>query len=307
LIFVLATGTRYPTLQGAVDALPAEGGEITLSPGVYREKVVIDKPHVRLQGVGARPQEVVIAWGDGAINAGGTFKSASLHVSGDDFRADNLTIQNDYSLRATQPSQAVALSVTGDRAVFTRVRLLGAQDTLHAGSKKCAEGTPCPVSRQYFKDCYIEGNVDFIFGDSKAFFDHCEIHAIAHDEIMLTAHWRLSPSEDRAYVFDHCSVTADAGARNIYFGRPWRDYAAVVFMNTDVRADLNPEGWREWHPGETQRLQTAYYAEYGSTGWGGSMSAREPHAHKLADVDLARWNMKLFLAGDDGWTPNLVR
>lgn len=307
LILITATAKSYETLQKAVDALPSEGGEITLAPGVYREKVVIDKPNVRLQGVGQKPQEVVLVWGDGAVNVGGTFKSATLHVSGDNFHADNLVIQNDYSLRSTQPSQAVALSVTGDRAIFSRVRLLGAQDTLYAASPKCT-AEPCRVSRQYFRDCYIEGHVDFIFGDSKAFFDRCEIHALPHDEILLTAHARTAADQHRAYVFDHCTITAEALARNIYFGRPWRDYASVVFMNTDIEADLNPAGWREWHPGETQRLLTANYAEYHSTGRGaGNMAAREPHAHTLSDAEAAQWSLQTFLSGTDGWAPGGIR
>jgi pectinesterase len=302
-IIISATGKVYVTLQSAVDALPDTGGEITLAPGVYREKVSITRPGVRLQGVGAQPADVVLVWSDGAINVGGTFKSATLNVSGDDFRADNLTIQNDYSLRASPPSQAVALSVTADRAIFSRVRLLGAQDTLYAATKKCAAGESCATSRQYFRGCYIEGHVDFIFGDSKAFFDRCEIHAIAHPEILLTAHSRTAPGQDSAYVFDRCRITAEPDARNVYFGRPWRDYAAVVFMNTDIAADLNPLGWREWHPGETQRLRTAYYAEYRSSGKSVDSSGREPFAHQLADDEVAQWSLQSFLAGTDQWHP----
>src|SRR6185503_6550017 len=148
-IVISATGKTYETLQSAVDALPESGGEITLGPGVYREKVTIARRGVRLQGAGGAPDDVTLVWSDGAIQVGGTFRSATLNVTGDDFRADNLTVQNDYSLRDNPPSQAVALSVTGDRAVFSRVRLLGAQDTLYAGSKKCASATgPCPASRQ---------------------------------------------------------------------------------------------------------------------------------------------------------------
>ncbi|HEY5808623.1 MAG TPA: pectinesterase family protein, partial [Povalibacter sp.] len=203
---------------------------------------------------------------------------------------------------AALQSQAVALAVTADRAVFDRVRLLGAQDTLYAGSRKCAQ-EPCPVSRQYFRDCYVEGHVDFIFGDAKAFFDRCQIHAIAHDEIMLTAHSRTAPDQDKAYVFDRCRITADPDARAIYFGRPWRDYAAVIFMNTSIDANLHPEGWREWTPGTTERLKTAYYAEYRSSGPGGDISKRESHAHQLSDAEAAQWELRTFLAGSDHWDP----
>ncbi len=130
-------GASFISLQAAVDALPADGGEILLPPGEYREKIVIDKPNVRLRGLGTSPGDVVIVWSDAAVTAGGTFRSATLHSSGDNFRVENLTIQNDYHKRSDQRSQAVALSVTGDRVVIDHVRLLAAQDTLYAGTKKC--------------------------------------------------------------------------------------------------------------------------------------------------------------------------
>jgi len=285
---ITANGASHPTLRAAVDALPATGGEIVLAPGEYREKVTIDKPGVTLRGAGARPQDVVIVWDDASVKVGGTVKSASLTVSGDDFRASNLTIQNDYELRVVPHSQAVALAVTGDRALFERVRLLGAQDTLYAASKKCAT-EPCPVSRQIFRDCYIEGHVDFIFGDSKAYFDRCRIHAIAHDEIMLTAHARTAPDQDKAYVFDRCRVTGDPGAKTIYFGRPWRDYARVIFLDTQLDVAIHPEGWREWTPGKTDRLKLVYYAEHGSKGINAKQDTREPHAIRLTSLEARQW------------------
>lgn len=296
-----SNGTSFLSLQAAVNALPASGGEILLPPGEYREKIVIDKPNVRLRGQGRNPSDVIIVWSDAAATAGGTFRSATLHVSGDNFRAENLTIQNDYHKRSDQRSQAVALSVTGDRAVFDNLRLLGAQDTLYAGSKKCGTD-PCPISRQYFSNCYIEGHVDFIFGDSKAFFERCQIHAIAHPEILITAHARTAPDQDRAFVFNYCTVTGEKDAR-IYFGRPWRDYAAVIFMNTQVEGDLDPEGWREWTPGKTDRLKLAYYAEFNTQGRSSDMSKRQSHTKILSAAEAQRWSLAAFLSGSDGWNP----
>jgi pectin methylesterase-like acyl-CoA thioesterase len=299
---ITAGATEFPTLQAAVDALPDAGGEILLAPGTYREKVNVARAHVRLRGTGRKPGEAVIVWGDAHSTVGGTIKSATLTASGDDFRADNLTIRNDFTWQSNDGSQAVALAVTGDRAEFRRVRLLGAQDTLYAGSRKCA-AEPCPVSRQYFRDCYIEGHVDFIFGDANAFFDRCEIHALAHPEIMLTAHSRTAPEQEKAYVFDHCRITADPGAGTIYLGRPWRDYARVIFMNTRMDAAVHPEGWREWTPGATERLKTAYYAEYRPRGPHASVAHREPLSHQLSAAEAQRWQKRVFLAGGDGWQP----
>jgi len=295
--FKVGKGGAYATVQAAVDAVPADGGTLELAPGEYREKLEIAKPNVRLIGKGKRPQDVVLVWSDGAITAGGTFKSASVNVSGDGFRARNLTIQNDYHLKDARPSQAVALAITADRAVLEKVRLLGAQDTLYAASKKTAP------SRQYFKDCYIEGHVDFIFGDAKAFFDRCHIHGIAHETVMITAQSKVRPDQDSAYVFDRCRITADAGVGELWFGRAWRPYATVIFMRTRIDAKLHPEGWREWTPGKTETLNTATYAEYASTGQGASPSTREPRSRQLPPEQAKAWSRDVFLARPDGWRP----
>ena len=287
----------YKTLTAAVEALPAVGGTIELAPGEYREKVTIAKPNVRLIGRGARPQDVVVVWSDGARTSGGTFKSFTMNVSGDGFRAKNLTIQNDYHLKDPNPSQAVALAITADRAVLEQVRLLGAQDTLYAASKKDKP------SRQYFKDCYVEGHVDFIFGDAKAFFDRCHIHGIAHPTVMITAQSKVRADQDSAYVFDRCRITADRDAKEIWFGRAWRPLATVIFMRSHIEAPLEPAGWREWTPGKTETLNTATFAEYASTGPGASPGTREPRSKQLTADQAKVWGRKTFLAGPDGWTP----
>lgn len=287
----------YQTLQAAIDALPSGGGDIQLAPGIYREKVVVTKPSVHVAGTGKKPSDVVIVWSGGAINVGGTFHSATVDSSGDDFRLDNLTVQNDYSLNpANPPSQAVALSVTGDKDVFTRVRLLGAQDTLFAN-----KGRGGRMARQYFADCYIEGHVDFIFGNAKAYFERCELHGIAHQSVMYTAQSKATPEEDSAYVFEHCTLTADPAAQGISLGRAWRAYATVIFLNTKMEAAVIPEGWREWTPGKTDTLKTATYAEYKSSGPGASPSTREPYSRQLSDKEVEQWSMKRFF-GD--WLPS---
>lgn len=287
-------------LASALAALPPQGGDVLIAPGVYREKLSIETSGVRLIGTGRAPADVVLVWSDGARTAGGTFKSSTLNVSGDDFVASNLTIQNDYHLKDPQRSQAVALSITSDRAVLDRVNLLGAQDTLYAASRKGRA-----PSRQYFSRCRIEGHVDFIFGDAKAFFDQCHIHCLANDEILITAQSKNAPDQDSAYVFDRCVITAEPQAGDIYLGRAWRPYAAVIFMRTAIRARLAPAGWREWHPGRTTTLDTAYFAEFASTGPGGDVSAREPRARQLTAAQAARWAKGPFLAGPDGWRPKV--
>ncbi|WP_375779206.1 pectinesterase family protein [Bradyrhizobium sp. ma5] len=297
LLFVShADGTAYHSVQAAIDALPAQGGDIEIAPGIYREKVKVVKSGVHLKATGKKPDDTVIVYGDGAINVGGTAHSATLDASGDDFRLDNLTIQNDYARNPANPSsQAVALSVTGDRDVIIRVRLLGAQDTLFAG-----KGPNGRMARQYFSDCYIEGHVDFIFGNAKAYFRRCELHGIANQAVVYTAQSKGTPDEDSAYVFDHCRLTADSSARYLALGRAWRPYATVIFLSTKIDAPVIPEGWREWNP-ETNTLRTAYYAEYRSSGIGANPAGREPYSHQLTDSEVAKWFLEAFFGGDTDW------
>jgi len=289
----------YRSVQAAVDALPDTGGTILIAPGTYREKLHVTRNGVHLRGLGARPQDVVLVYGDSAIVAGGTLRSATLTSSGDDFHLQHLTVQNDYARDpAAVPSQAVALAITGDRDVIDDVRLLGAQDTLYAN-----KGPNGRMARQYFTRCYIEGHVDFVFGNAKAWFDRCELHGIAHLSVMFTAQSKLLADEDSGYVFDHCVLTADPAATGIALGRPWRDYATVVFLDTRIEAPVIPAGWREWTPGKTSRLSTAYYAEYRSTGPGASPATREPYAHQLTDAEAQTWSAAAFFKGDLEWLP----
>ena len=312
-VTVAADGSGdYKDVQAAVDAAPVGGIVIQVKPGVYKQVLRITASGVELRGLGAKPEDVVLTYDNSAKIAGGTTKSASVTVTGDDFYAENLTFENSWERIHTsehEGSQAVALLVSGDREVFRRVRLLGAQDTLYANSKTChsteeiAANDPCRAARQYFFDCYIEGHVDFIFGDAKAVFNHCEIHAVAHQVVTITAQSRVYPNEDSGYLFLDCTVTGDAGATNILLGRPWRAYATVDFVNTDFKAKLNPAGWAEWNG----KLKTSEYAEFGSYGLSGDVKDRIAPAKVLTTLEAEKLTVKAWLEGADGWDADHIR
>jgi pectin methylesterase-like acyl-CoA thioesterase len=194
--------------------------------------------------------------------------------------------------------------VTGDRAVFRDVRLLGNQDTVYAAGKGCsAEAKSCAPARQYFADCYIEGNVGFIFGDGKAVFENCDIHNTLHKGGYVTAQGKNVADEDSAFVFSHCRLTAEPGVTGVWLGRPWRPYASVIFLNTEMGGRVSPAGWREWHPGETHYLETVFCAEYNSSGPGAHPHERDPHAKFLTAEEAAQSETESFLAGKAGWNP----
>jgi polygalacturonase len=308
-LYVAADGTGdFYSIQRALDAAPKSGALVLVAPGTYREVLTIDKPNIRLRSASPDASKTVVVNDRSSGTAGGTLHSATVNVSADNFFAENITFQNDFN--ATHPqlpagSQALALLVKGDRAIFHNVHLLGNQDTVYAGSRNCSpDGADCIPARQYFSDCYIAGNVDFIFGDGKAVFDRCEIHSTPHAGGYITAQAKHYPEEDSGFVFNQCKITADSDVTNsVYLGRPWRLYATVVYLNTEMGDKIDPAGWREWHPGETHSIETVFYAEYGSTGPGAHHDQRDPHTRFLTPEQARQYAPSIFLRGSDGWDP----
>ena len=337
---VAADGTaEYKTVQSAIDSIPAEGGTVLIAPGSYREQVVIKQSHVTLRSATTDPTKTIIVDDTSQGTRGTKASYATVHVLGDDFHAENITFENDFNRTHEQTgsgSQAQALNVEGDRNILKNVRILGNQDTLYIGAKRCGQagnlrspapatgvvpGTPAPAgaptayaptaapctplpTRSFFTHCFISGNVDFIYGDGNAVFDDCEIHSTLHDAGgYLTAQGKFRPDQQSAFVFNHCRLTAEPGQANVWLARPWRPYATVIYMNTEMGAHILPAGWREWHPGDTHYLDTVYYAEYKSTGPGANPAARVPQSHQLTAAEAKKYETATFLAGTDHWNP----
>ena len=289
--------TDYTTIQQALDHAPdTANGRVIISivPGVYHERVVVtrNRPHVTLLGLGKDPSEVVITASQNHDSAGGTFNSATVEVDGDEFEADNVTFEN----AAGNTGQAVAIAVRSDRAVFKRCRFLADQDTLFAD-----------FGRQYYVDSYIRGGVDFIFGNATAVFDHDTIEEIRLG--YLTAQSRTSPVQTTGYVITNSRVissidpsTKTPQRSGFFLGRPWRLYSRVIFMNTELPADLDPQGWSVWNKSDAYPPQ-AFYAEFHNTGPGADTSHRAPWPHQLTAAEAKTYEPANFLRGTDHWNP----
>jgi polygalacturonase len=309
-LYVAADGTGdYYSIQRALDMAPKIGGAVlSVSPGVYREVITVDKPNITIRSANPDPSKTVIVNDRSAGQSGGTLHSATVNITADNFFAENVTFQNDFNRtheQTPQGSQALALLVTGDRAIFHNIHLLGNQDTIYLGSRGCTQNTQgCTPTRQYFSDCYVEGNVDFIFGDSKAVFENCEIHSTPHNGGYLTAQSKHYPEEDSGFVIDHSKLTADPGVvGNAFLGRPWRAYSTVIYMHTWMGDKIAPAGWSEWHAEQTHMLDTAYYAEFDSSGPGAHHDERDPHTHFLTPDEAKQYEPSVFLRGSDNWNP----
>jgi polygalacturonase len=309
-LYVARDGTGdYYSIQRAIDVAPVGGAVVSVAPGIYHEVLTINKPNIVLRGAYQDASMTLVVADKSSGTAGGTLHSATVNVLADDFLAQNISFVNDFNQthpQLPQGSQAVALLVRGDRDIFENVRILGNQDTLYAGVGECSGSgadRACPVARQYFDRCLIEGNVDFIFGDGKTVFDHCVIRSNQHFEGFITAQSKSYAGQDSAFVFHDCRLVAAPGVENVYLGRPWRPYATVVFLNTWMDAQIVPAGWREWHPGETDYLPTVSYAEYHSSGPGADDLLREPHSSQLSRQQAEKFEPQDFLRGSDGWNP----
>lgn len=200
----------------------------------------------------------------------GTFRTFTLRVCGSDITLKNITIENN----SARLGQAVALHTEGDRLRFIGCRFLGHQDTIYTGRG----GT-----RLLFRDCYIEGTTDFIFGPSTAWFENCTIKSKADSYITAAS----TPADvEYGYVFNRCRLIADEGVTKVYLGRPWRPYAYTLFMNCTLGSHIVPAGWENWRNPDNEK--TARYAEYNNSGEGANTKQRVAWSRQLTKKEVEK-------------------
>lgn len=294
-IFVARDGTgEFRTLSEAIEVCRAfmdYTKVIYVKKGLYKEKVVVPQWLTNIEIVGEDRDETIITYDDhaniklpGTDRGMGTFRSYTMRVEGNGITFKNITIENN----AAQLGQAVALHTEGDRLTFINCRLLGNQDTIYTGTA----GT-----RLYFKDCYIDGTTDFIFGPSTAWFENCTIHSKRNSYVTAAS----TPKDVKyGYVFNNCRLTAAPGVTKVYLGRPWRDYGYTLFMNCELGAHIRPEGW---HPWQKERMNTARYLEYNNRGEGASTEGRAAWSRRLTKKEAAEVTLQNVFTIRDTWTP----
>lgn len=295
---------NYKTIQEAVNSVRDLGPyrvTIHIKKGVYHEKLVIPSWKTKITLLGEDKGNTIITNGDfsGKANPGGkdefgkdkftTYTSYTVLVQGDDFIADNLTIENS----AGRVGQAVALHVEGDRCIIKNCRLIGNQDTLYAATAQ---------SRQLYQDCYIEGTTDFIFGEATVVLQHCTIKSLLNSYVTAAA---TTQRQKFGFVLLNCKLIADTSTTKVFLGRPWRPYAKTVYINCELGNHIVPQGWNPWN-GDAMfpdKIKTVYYAEYGNTGLGGSITNRVQWSKQLTSEEVKSYTIKNILGGTDNWDP----
>ena len=311
----------YTCIQEAVDALPETGGEILVRTGVYREKLVIHRNHVFLTGEDR--EKTVITWNgcakdryaDGTEK--GTFLSSTLMTTGRDITVENLTVRKDAG-DGRAVGQAVAVYAAGDRGTWRNCILDARQDTLFCGPLRmpnvtedigprtgCAERAfrvedgHLTFSRQYFDNCYIRGDVDFIFGSYRCWFERCTLFMNERGGWYTAAN--TNEAQPYGFVFRRCRLTGACGAGEAFLGRPWRKYARTVFLECEMDEHVAPEGFSDW---DVERVVTDRCGEWQTTGVRADQDTRHPAQKRLTDTEAANITVFRVLGGDDGWKPD---
>ncbi|WP_428940444.1 pectinesterase family protein [Fontivita pretiosa] len=278
-------GGQFTTVQAAINAVPANSPVryvINIAPGRYSEQIRVDKPNITLRGTGGSASATVLTYHETA-QPGNRLANASAAVQARDFIAENLTFENSAG---DNRGAALAMYVDADRAVFNNVRFLSWQDTLRPEK-----------GRHYFFNCYIEGDVDFIYGKGQAYFENCTLYAKAGGYI--TAQGRESATETNGFVFHHATVGGSAPNGSVYLGRPWQPYARVIFLESYLGPVIHPSGWATW---SGDNHLTSYFAEYANTG-PGAAGQRPAWTYRLTASEIGAFSMSSWLAGSDNWNP----
>ncbi|RYP93111.1 hypothetical protein DL770_000768 [Monosporascus sp. CRB-9-2] len=285
---VAKSGGDFSTIQAAVNSLSTSNAKdqcIFINPGTYKEQVLVSSRAARLTIYGytsdtasyAKNQVTItssLSQKDGLSND----ETATLRVKADNFRLYNVNVENGYG----EGSQAVALSAYADSGYYA-CQFTGFQDTVLSN-----------VGSQLFAKSMILGATDFVFGqEATSWFEACDIRVVEKSlgyitgrfylvvpddyeyvaNVEMTANGREDDSSPSFYVFNNCNVAAASG-HNVpngayYLGRPWREYARVVFQNTALSAVINPDGWRIWNSGDP-RTDGVLFGEYANSGEGAS-------------------------------------
>lgn len=301
------TDCDYFTISEAVQAVPYETpAVIYISEGTYREKIFCEKKDVTF--VGAGMDKTILEYGDGAFDEmpdgskRGTFRSYTAFFGGNRIAVKDMTIVNTAG-PGKQAGQALAVYADAAVCSFERVRLDGYQDTLFMAPLPTAERQkngfmgprflgPRLKSSQYYKDCVIAGDVDFIFGGADAVFDDCEI-------ILKGNGYITAPCETPGglgMVFRRCKVKVTAqdgkGEGRFFLGRPWRDTARAVFLDCVMDDKISPLRFSGWGAEDKDQPET-FMGEYRSRDEAGAltdMSGKNPWVRDIDEAGAAENN-----------------
>ena len=297
----------FNSIQQAVDSIPAGTPEtIYIKKGIYKERVEVIKNNISF--VGESTDDTIITESyyarmimpDGSKR--GTFRSYTFFVYADNFTASNLTFENAAGF-GDEFGQAIAVYAEGDNITFRNCKILGHQDTLFTGPLPMKEKQPGGftgptidgirrVVHQLYEDCYIAGEIDFIFGSATAYFKNCTLFALNRNQEINAYYTAPSTYEGQAfgYVFESCTFTGNCPPKSVALSRPWRIHAKTVLLNCNYSDQIIDEGFTDWNKPESH--ETVYYAEYNGHGEGFKPEKRAAYVHQLNESEAAHYTLE---------------
>ncbi|KAI4332648.1 hypothetical protein L6164_017540 [Bauhinia variegata] len=292
----------YKTIKEALAVASKRSGTkrfvVYVKPGIYEENLDIGKSLKNIMMYSDSMRFAVITGSRSVVGGSTTFNSATVAVTGDGFIARGITFRN---TAGPQNHQAVALRSGADLSVFFRCGFEGYQDTLYVHSQ-----------RQFYKECYIYGTVDFIFGNAAVVFQNCMIYArrpMDNQKNTVTAQGRSDPNQNTGIIIHNSRVMAAPdlvpvlSSFQTFLGRPWKEYSVTVFMKTYLDTLVDPAGWLEWN-GDFA-LNTLYYGEYRNLGPRASTSNRvnwRGYHVITSETEASKFTVENFIAGNS-WLP----
>ncbi|XP_057425983.1 probable pectinesterase 55 [Lotus japonicus] len=278
---------NFTTIQSAIGSVPSNNRHwvsINVKAGIYREKLVIrdDQPYILLQGEGKT--KTLVEWGDHDT----TSQSPTFSTMAEYIVVKYISFINSYNNNPPQP--AVAALVSGDKSYFLSVGFFGFQDTLWDN-----------YGHHYYKSCTIQGAVDFIFGAGQSLYEDCDIRVIAGRlgpgiSGYITAQGRTSLRETNGFTFKSCFIN---GTGTTYLGRPWKEYARVIFHNCKILNIIQPQGWDNRPYPNFYRNQLSF-GEYNNYGPGSHSPQRVKWINKLS-LSTVQWMSSFAFIDTVGW------
>ncbi|KAK8709823.1 hypothetical protein V6N13_060825 [Hibiscus sabdariffa] len=295
---------KYDSIAKAVAEIPKKSKErfiILIKAGIYKERVIIPKGFTNVMLIGEGPTKTIITDSvsvEKTIPRPTTFNTATVSAAGMGFIAKGITFENSIG---PEGHQAVALRASGDMSAFYNCHFNGYQDTLYAH-----EG------RQFYRDCTITGTIDFIFGDARAVFQNTLLvvrKPLENQACIVIAEGRKSSESSGGYVFHNCTFSGDKDylpVRNknkSYLNRPWRAFATVIIMQSQIDDIIQPEGYIPMDG--AKGLKTGFYVEYGNRGPGSNTEyrVRWPSIQHLDETEIKKFTPGPYLESET-WIPD---
>ncbi|MCL2499444.1 MAG: pectinesterase family protein [Defluviitaleaceae bacterium] len=298
--------SKYNTIQEAITAIPVEKQKkyvIFIKPGIYNEKLHINKSNIILYG--EDPANTIIKYDcSRSILKSNTSNTATCLIEADDIQIVNITFENTAG-QYRDVGQAVAVATQGDRISFYNCRFLAYTNTLFAGlgNFKPEDDGPLNAGRQYYYKCFITGDFNIILGTAICFFEECKIECREDSTYFacVIAINAASRYNKNGYVFYKCYINGHAKIKT-WLGQPFSNHSSIAYIKCNME-NIASEGWTQRFLPELCFKNTARFIEFGTRGV--DMSQRTEWSKTLPeDGNLFLYTKANVLLG---WSPNYSR